>query len=127
MFELLAKIFLVLTLLAGMIAPRLGAVEEPIFVHIANGVVDCSVVILPSTIAQKGGWYCNGVFKPIEEWKQTSKTETIRKNYAGHGFTYDSVKDAFIAPKPSDDATLNSTTLKWELPATITAISATST
>ena len=31
----------------------------------------------------------------------------LRKNYAGIGYTYDSVRDAFIAPKPYDSWTLN--------------------
>jgi hypothetical protein len=32
--------------------------------------------------------------------KRTSYNGKIRYNYAGIGFTYDSVDDAFIAPKP---------------------------
>lgn len=32
--------------------------------------------------------------------KRTSYNGTIRFNYAGIGFTYDEVVDAFIAPKP---------------------------
>lgn len=35
-------------------------------------------------------------------WVQTSYNGTIRKNYAGIGFTYDRVNDRFIAPKPPD-------------------------
>ena len=33
-------------------------------------------------------------------WVQTSYNGTIRKNFAGIGYTYDSVRDAFIPPKP---------------------------
>lgn len=33
-------------------------------------------------------------------WVQTSYNGNIRKNYAGIGFTYDSIRDAFIPPKP---------------------------
>ena len=40
----------------------------------------------------------------------------LRKNFAGVGFTYDSEKDAFIAPKPYDSWTLNETTCLWEAP-----------
>jgi hypothetical protein len=40
----------------------------------------------------------------------------FRKNYAGVGFTYDSVRDAFIPPKPFDDWILNEDTCQWEEP-----------
>lgn len=51
-------------------------------------------------------------------WVQTSYSASIRKNYAGIGYTYDSSKDAFIAPKPYASWTLNNTTCKWEAPVT---------
>lgn len=40
----------------------------------------------------------------------------LRKNYAGIGFIYDSVRDAFIPPKPFDSWTLNENTCRWESP-----------
>jgi hypothetical protein len=49
-------------------------------------------------------------------WKQTSYNETFRKNYCGVGFTYDLVRDAFIAPKPFDSWTLDEQTCRWEAP-----------
>ena len=49
-------------------------------------------------------------------WVQTSYNGSIRKNYAGIGYAYDSTKDAFIAPKPYASWTLNNTTCKWESP-----------
>lgn len=33
-------------------------------------------------------------------WKQTSYNGTIRKQYAGIGFTYDPIADVFISPQP---------------------------
>ena len=39
----------------------------------------------------------------------------LRKNYAGVGYTYDSVRDAFIPPRPEDlDVVLNEDTCQWE-------------
>ena len=35
-----------------------------------------------------------------EVWIQTSYNNSIRKQYAGIGFSYDSVADLFIAPQP---------------------------
>jgi hypothetical protein len=40
----------------------------------------------------------------------------FRGNFAGVGFTYDEALDAFIPPKPSDDATFDEATLSWVLP-----------
>ena len=40
----------------------------------------------------------------------------LRKNYAGIGYTYDSVRDAFYAPKPFASWTLNEDTCTWNPP-----------
>ena len=40
----------------------------------------------------------------------------LRKNFAGEGFTYDSVRDAFIPPKPYNSWILNEDTCFWEAP-----------
>jgi hypothetical protein len=50
------------------------------------------------------------------EWIQTSYNKTIRKNYAGVGFTYDSTRDAFIAPKPYPSWVLNEDTCQYDSP-----------
>jgi len=54
-------------------------------------------------------------------WKQTSYNANFRKNYAGIGYTFDAVRDAFIPPKPSDDATLDEATCQWIVPMSMTA------
>jgi hypothetical protein len=40
----------------------------------------------------------------------------LRGNYAGIGFTYDSVRDAFIPPKPYESWLLNEDTCLWDAP-----------
>jgi len=40
----------------------------------------------------------------------------LRKNYAGIGYTYDSVRDAFIAPQPFPSWTLAEASCLWEAP-----------
>jgi hypothetical protein len=44
----------------------------------------------------------------------------LRKNYAGIGFLYDPIRDAFIPPKPENidgiEFILNEDTCLWELP-----------
>jgi hypothetical protein len=50
-------------------------------------------------------------------WIQTSYNERIRYNYAGIGYTYDPISDAFIAPMPlcgHDELELNQATFKWD-------------
>lgn len=49
-------------------------------------------------------------------WIQTSYNGNFRKNYAGNGYVYDEVRDAFIAPKPYPSWILNEDTCKWEPP-----------
>ena len=49
-------------------------------------------------------------------WIKTSRnaaTNGFRKNYAGEGYTYDSICDAFIAPKCHDEAVLDEATCRW--------------
>jgi hypothetical protein len=47
--------------------------------------------------------------------KRTSYNGNIRKNYAGIGYTYDSARDSFIAPKNNchPEETLDETTCRW--------------
>jgi len=59
-------------------------------------------------------WYGN--FRG-QTCKRTSYNNNIRYNYAGIGFTYDEVNDAFIAPMPAcghPELTLNTATYRWE-------------
>ena len=46
-------------------------------------------------------------------WKQTSYNGTMRKNYAGIGYTYDPDRDAFIPPKPDGNYVLDEQTCQW--------------
>jgi hypothetical protein len=49
-------------------------------------------------------------------WVQTSYNATIRKNFAGIGFSYDGGLDAFIAPKPFESWALDEETCQWVAP-----------
>jgi len=58
-------------------------------------------------------WYSNFVGQPCI---RTSYNGNIRFNYAGVGYTYDPIDDAFIAPMPDcghDELTLNELK-RWE-------------
>jgi hypothetical protein len=55
-------------------------------------------------------WYGN--FRG-QTCKRTSYNGNIRFNYAGIGYTYDEVRDAFIAPKCHDEAVIDETICQW--------------
>jgi hypothetical protein len=56
--------------------------------------------------------WSNGYYK----WRQTSYNRSFRKNYAGVGYTYDEIRDAFILPKPFPSWVLNEDTCEWKAP-----------
>lgn len=62
----------------------------------------------------KGIAFCQSLFG--SNWIQTSYNKTFRKNYCGQGFTYDSVRDAFIPPKPFNSWSLDEDTCLWKAP-----------
>ena len=49
-------------------------------------------------------------------WLQTSYHGNIRYNYAGVGYTYDPVRDAFISPEPPDAIGFDEETCQWIVP-----------
>ena len=49
-------------------------------------------------------------------WVQTSYNGNFRKNYAGIGYSYDKVRDAFIPPKQYPSWVLNEDTCRWDAP-----------
>ena len=61
-------------------------------------------------------WYAN--FRN-QVCKRTSYNGNIRKNYAGVGFTYDEIRDAFIAPEPNNAIGFDEETCQWIVPGII--------
>jgi hypothetical protein len=49
-------------------------------------------------------------------WVKTSYNSTIRKNFAGIGFAYDAIRDAFIAPEPEGNIGFDEETCQWLMP-----------
>jgi hypothetical protein len=58
-------------------------------------------------------WYGN--FRG-QKCVRTSYNGNIRKNYAGIGYTYDEVRDAFIAAEPANAIGFDEDTCKWIVP-----------
>ena len=63
-----------------------------------------------------GVFFCQCLFGSETRWKQTSYNRRIRKNYAGIGYKYDEVRDAFVPPQPYYSWVLNEETAIWEPP-----------
>jgi len=63
---------------------------------------------------QKGIDFCKSLFDG--NWIQTSYNGKFRKNFAGVGYTYDQVRNAFIAPRPFSSWQLNEQTCQWAAP-----------
>jgi len=80
-----------------------------IFVKVVNGLVVESIVASQEFIDSY-------VDSTPGTWLETKKDGSIRKNYAGIGYTYDAANDAFIEPKPFDSWVLNEETFRWECP-----------
>lgn len=64
----------------------------------------------------KGIMFCKSLLGNDTRWVQTSYNGNIRKNYAGIGYTYDSVRDAFIAPEPEGNLGFDEATCQWIMP-----------
>lgn len=63
----------------------------------------------------KGIAFCKSLLGADTKWVQTSYNATMRKNYAGIGFTYDPIADHFYAPQPFASWVLNDDA-QWEAP-----------
>lgn len=60
--------------------------------------------------------FCKALFGADTNWLKTSYNRSMRKNFAGAGFTYDPVRDAFIPPKPREDCIFDEETCNWLTP-----------
>ena len=89
------------------------------FAKVEDGIVT-QVIVIEQDVLNTGHW------GDPASWVQTSYNThggvhsnggtPLRKNFAGVGYTYDSVRDAFIPPKPFNSWTLNETTCLYEAP-----------
>jgi hypothetical protein len=82
------------------------------------------VIVIDDEHENNGQEFINNVLKLEGIWVQTSYNtyagvhllggEPLRKNYAGIGFLYDPIRDAFIPPKPEiGEWTLHEASCTW--------------
>lgn len=55
-------------------------------------------------------------YDPNSGIPSADQSKALRKNYASVGFTYDSIRNAFIPPKPYPSWTLSEDTCLWNAP-----------
>jgi hypothetical protein len=55
-------------------------------------------------------------YQPNSNIPSEDQSKSLRKNYAGIGYTYDETRDAFIPPKPFNSWILNEDTCLWNAP-----------
>ena len=87
------------------------------YAFITDGIVTEVIVGIDETELIEGldpeTWYGN--FRN-QTCKRTSYNGNIRYNYAGIGYTYDSTRDAFIAPEPENATGFDEATCQWIIP-----------
>src|SRR5210317_1562063 len=98
------------------------------FAKVQNGIVTQVIVAEPEFFetfvdTSPGEWIQTsyntrgGVhYKADTNEPSDDQSKALRKNYAGTGFTYDKIKDAFIPPQPYPSWTLNEETCHWDSP-----------
>lgn len=86
------------------------------FAEIDSNNIVLRVLVVDNSHELGGAEYLAYDLRLGGRWIQTSYNGSIRKNYAGIGFFYDEIRDAFIPPKPFPSWVLNETTCQWEAP-----------
>ncbi len=83
---------------------------------VIEGYVVNNAALDPDNEEQSGIDFLTTWSNGYTNWKQTSYNGRIRYNYAGIGYSYDPVADAFIAPSPNchPELILNTTNYLWE-------------
>ena len=89
-------------------AAQIDRDNKVIFVMVVPEQSEMSVEEWCEIFAPAAGLATDGTY-----WKRTSLTGRIRNNFAGVGFTYDPVRDAFIPPKPDDSAEFDEERCQW--------------
>ncbi len=84
------------------------------FAEINNDNTVIRVLVGDNTLPDEGyNWFVENLGGT---WIKTSYNGSIRKNFAGVGYTYDQDLDAFIPPKPYPSWLLDETTCQWQAP-----------
>jgi len=96
------------------------------FAQIDHNNIVVRVLVVPDEHEQRGHEFLANDLGLGGTWLQTSYNTyggqhreggtPFRKNYAGIGYTYDEMRDAFIPSKPYESWLLNENTCLWDAP-----------
>ena len=109
--------------LEGQNSDKIRGLKMAHFARVVDGIVEQVIVVNNIDITDENGdeqeslgiAFCNKLLGEAE-WVQTSYNKNFRKNYAGKGYTYDKVRDAFITPQPFPSWTLDEDSCIWNAP-----------
>lgn len=86
------------------------------FAEIDKNNIVLRVLVVANDLEHRGADFLANDLGLGGTWIQTSYNGNLRKNFAGIGYTYDAVRDAFIAPKPDNSIGFDEDTCQWILP-----------
>jgi len=84
------------------------------FAEINENNIVVRVIVVDNSLEENGSQWCNEIYGGT--WIKTSYNGKIRKNFAGIGYSYDPILDAFISPKPFNSWILDEATCQWISP-----------
>lgn len=83
---------------------------------LAVHVVNNDVITVDGVESEQAGIDFLSNLHGHSSWKQTSYNGSFRKNFAGIGYSYDSVRNAFVPQQPWSSWILDEETCQWKAP-----------
>ena len=92
-----------------------GVVTEVLVIE--QDIIDTGAFGNPDSFVQTSYNTREGIYyTPNTNIPDPDQSKSLRKNYAGIGYTYDPDRDAFIPPKPFPSWLLDENTCQWQPP-----------
>jgi hypothetical protein len=98
---------------------KLNAENYVVFVTVARDEDEHNEVEISQKtgeIYKRTSYNTNGGIHYTDGIPSINQSKAFRKNYAGIGYYYDEIRDAFIPPKPYPSWILNEDSCLWESP-----------
>jgi hypothetical protein len=86
--------------------------NESIAANFLNNLFNVNCIWKQTSFNTRGGIH----YQSYNNTPSINQSKALRKNCAGIGYYYDSIRDAFIPPKPFPSWTLNEDSCLWQSP-----------
>ena len=86
------------------------------FAEIDGNNIVVRVLVVPNDQESRGAEYLANDLGLGGTWVQCSYNAKIRKHYPGPGYSFDSVRDAFLPPSPFPSWIIDEATCDWVAP-----------